>query len=57
MIDAVGKENLKIPQGLKPQEKKSAEPLLNDIDTDTPYFQYVDSAQTYIYSHDWAVAE
>ncbi len=57
VIDAVGKENLKVPQGLKPKEQKAQTPLLNDIDTDTPYFQYIDSAQTYIYSHDWAVAE
>ena len=57
VIDAVGKENLKVPQGLKPKEQKAQTPLLNDIDTDTPYFQYIDSAQTYIYSHDWPVAE
>jgi tetratricopeptide (TPR) repeat protein len=57
VIDAVGKENLKVPKGLKPKEQKAQTPLLNDIDTDTPYFQYIDSAQSYIYSHDWAVAE
>lgn len=57
VIDAVGKENLKIPKGLKPQEKKPDNTLAVDIDTETPYFQYVDSAQTYIYSHDWATAE
>ena len=27
------------------------------MDTETPYFQYVDSAQNYIYNHDWPVAE
>ena len=57
VINAVGQENLKIPEGLKPQEKKAEPPVIADIDTDTPYFQYVDSAQTYIYSHDWPVAE
>lgn len=57
VVDAVGKENLKIPQGLKPKELKNQAPLLNDIDTDTPYFQYIDSAQTCIYSHDWPKAE
>ena len=57
VINAIGQENLKVPKGLKPQEKKPAAPLLNDIDTDTPYFQYIDSAQTYIYSHDWPIAE
>ncbi len=57
VINAIGQENLKVPQGLKPQEKKSQAPLLNDIDTDTPYFQAIDSAQNHIYNHDWPVAE
>ena len=57
VINAVGQENLKVPQGLKPQEKKAEPPVIVDIDAETPYFQYVDSAQTYIYSHDWAMAE
>ena len=42
---------------MKPQEKKAEGPFLADIDTETPYFQCIDSAQTYIYSHDWPVAE
>lgn len=57
VVNAVGQENLKVPQGLKPQEKKAESPVIADIDTETPYFQYVDSAQTYIYSHDWPIAE
>ena len=57
VINAVGQENLKVPQGLKPQEKKAEPLVIADIDTETPYFQYVDSAQTYIYSHDWSTAE
>lgn len=56
VINAVGQENLKVPQGLKPQEKK-AETVIADIDAETPYFQCIDSAQNYIYSHDWPTAE
>ena len=48
---------MKVEQGLKPQEKKNEGPYIADIDTETPYFQYIDSAQTYIYSHDWPLAE
>ena len=48
---------MKVEQGLKPQEKKAQSPYIADLDTETPYFQYVDSAQNYIYSHDWPVAE
>ena len=58
VINSIGDENLKkAPQGLKPQEKKAEDPYIADLDTETPYFQYIDSAQTYIYSHDWPVAE
>ena len=57
VINAIGQENLKVPQGLKPKEKKAEPSVIADVDTDTPYFQYVDSAQTYIYSHDWLTAE
>ncbi len=57
MINAIGQENLKVPKGLKPQEKKAEPPVIVDMDTETPYFQYLDSAQTYIYSHDWSTAE
>ena len=56
VINTVGQENLKVPQGLKPQEKK-AETVIADIDAETPYFQCIDSAQNYIYSHDWPAAE
>ena len=48
---------MKVEQGLKPQEKKAQSPYVADLDTETPYFQYVDSAQNYIYNHDWPVAE
>ena len=48
---------MKVERGLKPQEKKAEDPFLPTIDAETPFFQYLDSAQTYIYSHDWAVAE
>ena len=47
---------MKVERGLKPQQKAES-PVMTDIDTETPYFQCVDSAQTYIYSHDWARAE
>ena len=57
VINSIGDENMKVPKGLKPQEKKAESPYIADLDTETPYFQAIDSAQTYIYSHDWPVAE
>lgn len=57
VINSIGDENLKVPKGMKPQEKKVESPYIADIDTETPYFQYIDSAQTYIYSHEWDIAE
>lgn len=57
VVNAIGDENMKVPQSIKPQEKKAESPYLADIDTETSYFQYIDSAQTYIYSHDWPLAE
>ncbi len=48
---------MKVEQGLKPQSPKAESPYIADLDTETPYFQAIDSAQTYIYSHDWAMAE
>ena len=57
MVTTMSNENLKIPKGLKPQEKKSDPRFLPVIDTETPYFQYIDSAQTYLDSHDWPLAE
>ena len=57
VVNSIGEENMKVPQGLKPQEKKAESPNIADLDTETPYFQYLDSAQNYIYSHDWPVAE
>ncbi len=57
VVNSIGDENMKVPQGLKPQEKKVVSPYIADLDTETPYFQYVDSAQNCIYSHDWPEAE
>lgn len=57
VITSIGDENMKVPQGMKPQTQKTESPYLADLDTETPYFQYIDSAQTYIYSHDWPEAE
>ena len=57
VVNSIGEENMKVEQGLKPQTKKAESPYIADIDTETPYFQYIDSAQNYIYSHEWAVAE
>ncbi len=57
VVNSIGDENMKVPQGLKPQEKKAVSPYIVDLDTETPYFQYVDSAQNCIYSHDWSEAE
>lgn len=56
VINSIGEDNMKVEQGLKPQQK-AVQPMLTDIDTETPYFQYIDSAQNYIYSHDWPEAE
>ena len=47
VINSIGDENMKVERGLKPKEKKA----------ETPYFQCIDSAQNYIYSHDWPIAE
>ena len=57
VVNSIGEENMKIEQGMKPQPKKAESPYIADLDTETPYFQYIDSAQTHIYSHDWAIAE
>ena len=57
VVNSIGDENMKVPQGMKPPTPKAESPYLADLDTETPYFQYIDSAQTYIYSHDWPVAE
>ena len=57
VINSIGEENMKVEQGLKPQPKKAASPYIADLDTETPYFQAIDSAQNYIYSHDWPMAE
>ena len=57
VINSIGKENMKVEQGLKPQPQKAENPFIADIDTETPYFQAIDSAQNYIYSHDWPLAE
>ena len=57
VVNSIGDENMKVPQGLKPPTPKAEGPYLADLDTETPYFQYIDSAQTYIYSHDWPEAE
>ncbi len=57
VINSIGEENMKVEQGLKPQPGKQQSPYIADLDTETPYFQAIDSAQNYIYSHDWPVAE
>ena len=57
MVTTMTNENLKIPQGMKPQEAKSEGPFLADVDTETPYFQCIDSAQVYLDSHEWQQAE
>ena len=57
VVNSIGEENMKVEQGLKPQPKKAVSPYVADLDTETPYFQCVDSAQTYIYAHDWPLAE
>lgn len=57
VINSIGDENMKVEQGLKPQPQKSPDRYIPDLDTEAPYFQCIDSAQTYIYSHDWPAAE
>ena len=57
VVNSIGEENMKVEQGLKPQPKKAENPYIADLDTETPYFQAIDSAQNYIYSHDWPMAE
>lgn len=57
VVNSIGEENMKIGQGMKPQTPKAESPYIADLDTETPYFQAIDSAQTYIYSHEWAIAE
>ena len=57
VINSIGEENMKVEDGLKPQQQKAAGPVIADLDTETPYFQAIDSAQNHIYSHDWPVAE
>ena len=42
VINSIGDENMKVPQGMKPQEKKAESPYLPDLDTETLYFQYLD---------------
>ena len=57
VVNSIGEENMKVEQGLKPQQPKAETPYIADLDTETPYFQAIDSAQNYIYSHDWPMAE
>jgi len=57
VINQIGQENMKIPRGMKPQQQQSTNPDLVTIDTETPYFQCIDSAQTYIDAHEWQLAE
>ena len=57
VVNAIGEENMKVEQGMKPQSRQAVEPYIADLDTETPYFQAIDSAQNYIYSHDWPKVE
>ncbi len=57
VVNSIGEENMKVEKGLKPQQPKPESPYIADLDTETPYFQAIDSAQNYIYAHDWPVAE
>ena len=36
VVNSIGDENMKVPQGLKPQEKKAVSPYIADLDTETP---------------------
>jgi len=58
VIQSITDENLKIPRGMKPAPKPSnaTQPDVT-INTDTPYFNYIDSAQTAIDEHRYVDAE
>ncbi len=36
VINSIGEENMKVEQGLKPQQKKAESPYIADIDTESP---------------------
>ena len=58
VVNSIGDENLKkAPQGLQPKQKTADDPYLADIDTETPYFQCIDSAQVRLDAHEWPEAE
>lgn len=58
VVNSIGDESLKkAPQGLQPKPKTADDPYIADIDTETPYFQCIDSAQVRLDAHQWTEAE
>lgn len=59
VITSIGNEALKIPRGERPESARVTPSVNNDasVDTDTPYYHHVDSAQQCSAERDWAGAE
>ncbi|MBO7608772.1 MAG: tetratricopeptide repeat protein [Muribaculaceae bacterium] len=58
VITQIGKENMKIPVGERPDEQPVDKRDFNvQLDTTSVYYTYLDSAQTSIEQQDWASAE
>ncbi|MBQ9466955.1 MAG: tetratricopeptide repeat protein [Muribaculaceae bacterium] len=59
VITSIGSEALKIPRGERPDTARVAPAVSADVkvNTDTPYFHHVDSAQQCSMEGDWAGAE
>lgn len=57
VVTQMGKENLKVPRGIKSDKGQVELDPSVTIDTETPYFQLIDSAQVFINSHEWPQAE
>ncbi len=57
VINSIGNEAMKIPRGERPEPR--VQPRLDDVvvDTDTPYFHQLDSAQACINAGQWSQAE
>ena len=59
MVNAIGNESMKIPEGMKPQSTASKAPvdLWADMDTASVYYHMMDSAQWHTDRHEWIEAE
>ena len=59
VINAIGNENLKVPQGMQPRPTTPKQPVdvWADMDTASVYYHMMDSAQVHIDRHEWEQAE